>query len=100
MWEIETGRCEAIWKVDGVVYDIAWNPNPAIAIVAACVGNRIIIIDPAIATVSNADETEAVFTGSFDASVSLSEGRAKVEWVDEDLSSDSSSLQRNPSGVR
>ncbi len=37
LWEVATGRCLKTLKVSGVVKCVAWNPNPALSLVAAVV---------------------------------------------------------------
>lgn len=40
LWEVETGRQMHQWDVSGVVQCVAWNPNPALHIVAAVVDTK------------------------------------------------------------
>ncbi|XP_031644731.1 ribosome biogenesis protein bop1 isoform X1 [Oncorhynchus kisutch] len=35
-WEVNTGRCMKTLEVGGAVKSVAWNPNPAVCLVAVC----------------------------------------------------------------
>lgn len=35
VWEVSTGRCLQTIALSGVIYSVAWNPNPSMALIAA-----------------------------------------------------------------
>ena len=37
VWEIITGRCMKTFEMESKVKDIAWNPNPAVCLIACAV---------------------------------------------------------------
>lgn len=43
VWEVDTGRCFAVWHVGGVVDCVRWNPIAALPVLAACVGSRVLL---------------------------------------------------------
>jgi len=45
-WEVSTGRSMKSIPVSGPVHSIDWNPEPSMPIVAAAVGDNLIIINP------------------------------------------------------
>lgn len=34
IFEIQTGRCQKVIKTEGIVYNVAWNPDPQKSIIA------------------------------------------------------------------
>ncbi|RWR95943.1 ribosome biogenesis protein BOP1 isoform X1 [Cinnamomum micranthum f. kanehirae] len=45
IWEVETGRCRKVWGVDEAVQHVAWNPLPELPILAACVGQDVLLLN-------------------------------------------------------
>ncbi|EFJ09490.1 hypothetical protein SELMODRAFT_269521 [Selaginella moellendorffii] len=48
VWEVQTGRCKKVWDVGGSVFCVAWNPNPALPVVAIAVSNDVVLLDPEV----------------------------------------------------
>ncbi|KAF6150172.1 hypothetical protein GIB67_023127 [Kingdonia uniflora] len=45
VWEIETGRCLKIWRVEEAVHCVAWNPVPDLPILAVSVGHDVLLLN-------------------------------------------------------
>ncbi|XP_048848818.1 ribosome biogenesis protein bop1 [Brienomyrus brachyistius] len=48
LWEICTGRCMKTIEVGGAVKSIAWNPNPAICLVALSFNQTVLLLNPGL----------------------------------------------------
>ncbi|XP_024518747.1 ribosome biogenesis protein BOP1 homolog isoform X1 [Selaginella moellendorffii] len=48
VWEVQTGRCKKVWDMGGSVFCVAWNPNPALPVVAIAVSNDVVLLDPEV----------------------------------------------------
>ncbi|XP_065140570.1 ribosome biogenesis protein bop1 [Paramisgurnus dabryanus] len=57
-WEVSTARCLKTMEVGGAVKGVAWNPNPAICLVAVNYDDTVLLINPALGDrlVSNATD--------------------------------------------
>ncbi|KAK6982827.1 ribosome biogenesis protein bop1 [Biomphalaria glabrata] len=74
LWEVSTGRCMKTFRMEDKVTYVAWNPNPAINLVAAVVGSDVIIINPGLVdklVCSNTDNTLNNFEDSGESSKSV-----------------------------
>ncbi|XP_072216736.1 ribosome biogenesis protein BOP1 [Excalfactoria chinensis] len=47
-WEVCTARCMKTLPVGSVVKSIAWNPNPTICLVAVCVEQSVLLVNPCL----------------------------------------------------
>ncbi|EHH64491.1 Block of proliferation 1 protein [Macaca fascicularis] len=47
-WEVATARCVRTVPVGGVVKSVAWNPSPAVCLVAAAVEDSVLLLNPAL----------------------------------------------------
>ncbi|XP_055559801.1 ribosome biogenesis protein BOP1 [Falco cherrug] len=47
-WEVCTARCMKTLPVGGVVKSVAWNPNPTICLVAVCVEQSVLLVNPCL----------------------------------------------------
>ncbi|XP_065585207.1 ribosome biogenesis protein BOP1 [Cyrtonyx montezumae] len=47
-WEVCTARCMKTLPVGGVVKSIAWNPNPTVCLVAVCVEQSVLLVNPCL----------------------------------------------------
>ncbi|XP_041739468.1 ribosome biogenesis protein bop1 [Coregonus clupeaformis] len=47
-WEVNTGRCMKTLEVGGAVKSVAWNPNPAVCLVAVCFESTVLLLNPAL----------------------------------------------------
>ncbi|NXF62627.1 BOP1 protein, partial [Ciccaba nigrolineata] len=47
-WEVCTARCMKTLPAGGVVKSVAWNPNPTICLVAVCVEQSVLLINPCL----------------------------------------------------
>ncbi|KAK2149681.1 hypothetical protein LSH36_442g03132 [Paralvinella palmiformis] len=76
-WEVATGRCMKTLPVGGVVKSVAWNPNSMLCLVAATVGNDVIIINPGLGdklVLSNTDNLIESYVPT------EAKDTAKVQW--------------------
>ncbi|KAL0961920.1 hypothetical protein UPYG_G00333380 [Umbra pygmaea] len=48
IWEVNTGRCLKTLEVGGAVKCVAWNPNPAICLVAICFDSTVLLLNPSL----------------------------------------------------
>ncbi|KAI9295839.1 block of proliferation 1 [Neoconidiobolus thromboides FSU 785] len=46
IWEINTGRCLQSIKLSGIIYSVAWNPNPEICLIAVTCEDKALLICP------------------------------------------------------
>ncbi|XP_015706890.1 ribosome biogenesis protein BOP1-like [Coturnix japonica] len=47
-WEVCTARCMKTLPVGSVVKSIAWNPNPTVCLVAVCVEQSVLLVNPCL----------------------------------------------------
>nr|XP_015212885.1 PREDICTED: ribosome biogenesis protein BOP1 [Lepisosteus oculatus] len=47
-WEVSTARCMKTLEVEGAVKSVAWNPNPAICLVALSLGQKVVVVNPGL----------------------------------------------------
>ena len=70
VWDIAIGKLLYSWKIskeeDGAIQSLAWGPNPAVQCIAACVGNKLVLINPGCATLALAQSTFAILGGPQD----------------------------------
>ncbi|KAI9030437.1 ribosome biogenesis protein BOP1 [Hyaloraphidium curvatum] len=77
LWEVNTGRCWKTWDVEATVHSVAWNPNKALSVFAAAVGDTVLLVAPGI-------ENEAVQTASeaiFRSESAAPDDKAGVVWA-------------------
>lgn len=48
LWEVSTARCMKTIEVGGAVKSIAWNPNPAICLVALAFNQTVLVLNPGL----------------------------------------------------
>lgn len=44
LWEVRTGRCSRTWTLGEPVKNVAWCPNAALALIAAAVSDRLVLL--------------------------------------------------------
>lgn len=44
LWEVATGRCCGKWQLGEAVYSVAWCPNPAVQLIGAAVGKKVVLL--------------------------------------------------------
>lgn len=44
LWEVATGRCCRTWKLGEPVVCVAWCPNPALQLLGAAVGKKVVLL--------------------------------------------------------
>lgn len=49
VWEVATGRCACVWRLDGAVVCVAWCPDPKLQLLGAAVGNSIVLLPVGVA---------------------------------------------------
>ncbi|XP_030644930.1 ribosome biogenesis protein bop1 [Chanos chanos] len=47
-WEVGTGRCVKTLEVGGAVKSVAWNPNPAVCLVAVSFEGTVLLVNPGL----------------------------------------------------
>ncbi|XP_029448153.1 ribosome biogenesis protein BOP1 [Rhinatrema bivittatum] len=47
-WEVSTARCMKSIDVEGAVRSVAWNPNPSLCLLAACVERSVLLLNPCL----------------------------------------------------
>ncbi|XP_072458794.1 ribosome biogenesis protein BOP1 isoform X2 [Notamacropus eugenii] len=62
LWEVNTGRCLKMIPVSGVVKSIAWNPNPAICLVAVAVAESVLLLNPGVGDLSVINSTDQLLS--------------------------------------
>ncbi|XP_074118912.1 ribosome biogenesis protein BOP1 isoform X1 [Sminthopsis crassicaudata] len=62
LWEVNTGRCLKTIPVSGVVKSIAWNPNPAISLVAVAVGESVLLLNPGLGDLAATSSTDQLLS--------------------------------------
>eukprot|EP01097_Dermamoeba_algensis_P008850 TRINITY_DN6065_c0_g1_i1.p1 TRINITY_DN6065_c0_g1~~TRINITY_DN6065_c0_g1_i1.p1 ORF type:complete len:416 (+),score=90.91 TRINITY_DN6065_c0_g1_i1:742-1989(+) len=77
LWEVQTGRCWKIWSFSSAVILVAWNPNPALHILAAAVGNQVFILN---ADISETPKEEVEQLLSLDAQETEGEATPNPKW--------------------
>lgn len=46
VWEVATGRCIKVWQFQDPVSCVSWCPNPKLELLAAAVGNNVLLLAP------------------------------------------------------
>eukprot|EP00879_Flechtneria_rotunda_P015927 GHRR01016656.1.p1 GENE.GHRR01016656.1~~GHRR01016656.1.p1 ORF type:complete len:555 (+),score=167.55 GHRR01016656.1:411-2075(+) len=81
LWEVSTGRCCKISKLDGPVSSVAWCPNPALQLIAAAVGNKVVLLVSGI----GGDEVDAAARQacqvSAAAAAAASQQQQLAQWI-------------------
>lgn len=44
LWEVATGRCCSKWQLGEAVYSVSWCPNPALQLLGAAVGKKVVLL--------------------------------------------------------
>eukprot|EP00743_Colponemidia_sp_Colp-15_P005927 GILK01006373.1.p1 GENE.GILK01006373.1~~GILK01006373.1.p1 ORF type:complete len:908 (-),score=186.22 GILK01006373.1:272-2764(-) len=84
IWEIETGRCFWQASVEDTVHSIAWNPDVSIHVLAAAVGDKVLLYNPGLASEEDAEKTEGLLRGEQKGR----ETKTAVEWHNVDADSE------------
>ncbi|XP_041105087.1 ribosome biogenesis protein bop1 [Polyodon spathula] len=77
-WEVSTARCMKTVDVEGAVKSIAWNPNPALSLVAVSLERSVVVLNPGLGDVLVSSVTEQLISSY----VEPEEEKAQtVQWV-------------------
>jgi len=76
IWEISTGRCVKVYKLSGVVYNVAWNPDPSKCILAISVDEEVILVDHELGNEENEQQTAELLSKS----VESKDEKSACEW--------------------
>lgn len=57
LWDTATGRCVRSWTIPEIPQQVAWCPDPAVALVAVAAGTAVLLLYPGTATAWNAQST-------------------------------------------
>ena len=64
VWDVSLGKLVRSWKIakgdDGPIHCVAWGPNPAVQCIAACVGNKLVFVNPGCVTRFTSQSTFAI----------------------------------------
>jgi ribosome biogenesis protein ERB1 len=52
VWEVVTGRCMKVWQFQDPVSCVSWCPDPKLELLAAAVGNKLVLLVPDIGSMS------------------------------------------------
>ncbi|XP_038133061.1 ribosome biogenesis protein bop1 [Cyprinodon tularosa] len=78
LWEVCSSRCMKTIQVGGAVKSVAWNPNPALCLVAVAVESAVLILSPALADKQVISSSEKLLTAQTEEGPS--EGSQTVVW--------------------
>lgn len=67
VWDAATARCVTNMDVGGIVHGVAWNPNTAVHLLAAAVGDELLIVFPGNAPAATAEATYRALKGALEA---------------------------------
>ncbi|KAG4097015.1 BOP1NT domain-containing protein [Neocallimastix lanati (nom. inval.)] len=76
LWEVVTGRCLRIWKMEEPITNVSWNPNKMFSIIAVVAGDIVKLINPLIASNEVQHNTEEFLKPHTEI-----EKSKHVEWV-------------------
>ncbi|KAM3858503.1 ribosome biogenesis protein bop1 [Diretmus argenteus] len=85
-WEVCSSRCLKTIQVGGAVRSVAWNPNPAVCLLAVALDSRVLVLSPALADRQVVSSSELL---SSQQGVDSVQGVEPVTWSEtegEDLS--------------
>uniref|UniRef100_A0A3P9I8L4 Ribosome biogenesis protein BOP1 n=1 Tax=Oryzias latipes TaxID=8090 RepID=A0A3P9I8L4_ORYLA len=77
-WEVCSSRCMKIVQVGGAVKSVAWNPNPALCLLAVAVDSTVLILSPSLGDKLVISSSERLLAGSQEENPS--EGPQPVVW--------------------
>lgn len=79
IWEISTGRCMKTLKVGGRVNSLAWNPNPAVCLIACVIEKNVLLLNPGMGDKLQFTNTDNMLS-SFAQQDESQDSRALVNW--------------------
>ncbi|XP_069113730.1 ribosome biogenesis protein bop1-like [Argopecten irradians] len=81
-WEVSTGRCLKTLTTEDVVKSLVWNPNSAINLVAAAVGNSVYLINPGLVDKLVVTKTDSNLDSFKPADDTGSSKKAPIDWTE------------------
>ncbi|XP_078146685.1 ribosome biogenesis protein bop1 [Centroberyx gerrardi] len=63
LWEVCSSRCLKIIQVGGAVRGVAWNPNPAVCLLAVALESQVLILSPTLADRQVVSSSELLLSG-------------------------------------
>ncbi|KJE92918.1 Bop1-prov protein [Capsaspora owczarzaki ATCC 30864] len=58
VWEVSTARCLFTYKAGDIVLGVAWNPNPAIPLLAVAAGKRVLLLNANLGSKEAVDQLD------------------------------------------
>ncbi|KAM4540128.1 ribosome biogenesis protein bop1 [Odontesthes bonariensis] len=77
-WEVCSSRCMKTVQVGGAVKSVAWNPNPAVCLLAVALESVVLILSPSVADRQVISSTDRLLTGQQEEGPS--EGVDPIVW--------------------
>ncbi|XP_033849718.1 ribosome biogenesis protein bop1 isoform X2 [Acipenser ruthenus] len=77
-WEVSTARCMKTVEVEGAVKSIAWNPNPALCLVAVSLERSVVVLNPGLGDILVSSVTEQLISSFVEPE---EEKTQAVQWV-------------------
>ncbi|KAJ8267638.1 hypothetical protein COCON_G00128100 [Conger conger] len=78
LWEVGTARCMKTIEVAGAVKSIAWNPNPAVCLVAVCFNQTVLVLNPGLGDKLTCSSTDQLISSYVEPE---EEKTQSVQWV-------------------
>ncbi|KAJ8334103.1 hypothetical protein SKAU_G00397420 [Synaphobranchus kaupii] len=78
LWEVSTARCMKTIEVGGAVKSIAWNPNPAICLVALSFNQTVLVLNPGLGDKLICSSTDQIISSYVEPE---EEKALAVQWV-------------------
>ncbi|KAI0229296.1 Ribosome biogenesis protein erb1, partial [Massospora cicadina] len=80
VWEVSTGRCLQTIALSGVIYSVAWNPNPSLALIAATTEDKRVLFTPhQLCDEAAVHRTEALVDAGFASPAALANATSTYE---------------------
>ncbi|KAJ9062642.1 Ribosome biogenesis protein erb1 [Entomophthora muscae] len=81
VWEVATGRCIQTIVLSGIIYSVAWNPNPSLALIAATTEDQVVLFTPRLlGDEAVLYQTEALIDAGFNSPTALANEANIGSW--------------------
>lgn len=89
LWEIVTGRCIHVWKMEETVSSVSWNPNKLFSLISISCGNKIVLVNPLVASHEVQHNTDEFIKQQVEA-----ESNKYAEWIKPSISEINSGIRQ------
>ncbi|KAL4235262.1 Ribosome biogenesis protein 1 [Mactra antiquata] len=79
IWEVSTGRCMKTLNVEGRIQCVAWNPNPAVCLIACVIEKTVIMLNPGLGDKLQLTNTDNMLK-SHQNTEQASDSKVPVSW--------------------